>query len=151
MRKLIGAFALFTALAGCGEDPVVPVFVPCADFLVRFTAAEGDTVQASLGIRYIDIEVGTGATVQLGSFVHVNYSGYNMTGEGFDTSCDDPTLSLLVGAGRFVPGFEIGMIGMRHQGVRRVFIPSAQAYPAGTSHQLAGLDLIFDIQMVTEF
>jgi peptidylprolyl isomerase len=156
MRKIVGAFALFGALAGCSEDPVGPVVVPCATFLESFTVAQGDTVQAVLGVRYIDIEVGTGASVQRGDFVNVNYSGYKTSGEEFDSSCGRQALTVLVGAGGVIPGFEIGMTGMRFQGVRRVFLPAAQAYPAGSilsngnPHPLAGLDLIFDIQLVTE-
>lgn len=157
MRRLLYTGLAATLLAGCNDDPVAPNSAPCATFLTSYTAVSGDTVTTTNGVRYFDVEVGSGGEAAAGDLIEVNYSGYLTDGEPFDSSCPDhrPFLEVRLGQGELIPGFEIGVRGMRHQGVRRVIVPSDQAYPAGTvdrfgnPHPLAGDDLIFDIQLLT--
>ncbi len=79
-----------------------------------------------------DIRRGTGAPVEKGDVVIVNYVGYiHSTRRKYDTSYDryNPA-PLIVNPGRsnYIEGFEKGILGMRLGGRRLVIIPSDMAY-----------------------
>ena len=139
-------------LVGCESDSVGPRSVPCDDFLMQFSSAPGDTVQAAGGLRYIDVRPGSGEIAVSGRAVEVNYSGYLLDGTRFDTSC--PTsrtvLQIALGASQVIAGFEIGITGMREGGVRRIIVPPELGYgnqPQGPIP--ANSTLIFDVQLVS--
>lgn len=154
-RFILPALALAT-VAACGSDSTGPGNVPCHPFLTSFSTAPGDTIDASSEVRYIDVEAGSDGAAAPGRTVFVNYTGYTVEGETFDSSCTmaREVLDFTLGTGSVIPGFEIGLLGLKKNGVRRVFVPTEAGYPPGTldwsgnPHPLAGLDLIFDIELV---
>ena len=156
MRILIvstASAALLTLVAACGgSDTTGPSDVACHDFLVQFSQATGDTVNGSQGLKYIEVVVGTGADAALTNTVDVNYSGYLATNNNrFDTSCDagTPTLRVTLGASQVIPGFDLGIRGMKPGGVRRVIVPPALGYGNVANGPIpANSTLIFDIQYV---
>lgn len=138
-------------LAACEDDPVGPASVPCADFLLQFGTATGDTVTTDEGARYIDIRTGSGEPAARGRVAEVNYSGYLTDGTRFDTSCaaSRTVLQVGIGAGQVIPGFEIGITGMRPGGVRRVIFPPELGYGANPQGSIpANSTLIFDIELI---
>jgi FKBP-type peptidyl-prolyl cis-trans isomerase len=156
--SVLGAASL--VLAGCNENPSGPASEPCDDFLLSYTEAVGDTLATTGGVRYIEVETGTGTVpASFSSVATVNFSGYFMrTTQDVDTSCRQSATALAfhVGTGQIttggliIEGFPIGVIGMRVGGVRRVFIPAELAFGTveESNHPLAGEDLIFDLQLV---
>lgn len=79
-----------------------------------------------------EIEVGTGATVETGSSVVVNYTGYLPDGTIFDSSIPRrQPFSFTVGQGRVIEGWERGLIGMKLGGQRRLLIPASMGYGEG--------------------
>jgi FKBP-type peptidyl-prolyl cis-trans isomerase len=153
MRSLFLALGLTAlALPGCGETVAPERHVSCDPFLVQLSPAPGDTVTTPQGLRYIDIQAGTGAAANIGSMVDVNYSGYLLaTGQQFDTSCPEgrTVLRVTLGTGRVIPGFEMGLIGMQQNGVRRLIIPPGLGYGASPQGPIPGNStLIFDLHVV---
>lgn len=149
-RFFVGAAALLV-IAGCNSDnPLRSRHVPCNPLLLEFAEAPSDTI-AVRGIKYIELQAGTGAIVESNHFVEVNYSGYLLDGTRFDSSCPSnrETLRVRVGLGGAIAGFERGLIGMRAGGVRRVIIPPELAYG---DRALRGIPpnstLVFDIEVV---
>lgn len=95
-----------------------------------------------------DLVPGTGATVQPGATVSVDYTGaVAATGVIFQSSKDTgqqvsfPLTSVIKGWTDGIPGMKVG-------GTRRLLIPAAQAYganPPGGSGIPANADLVFDV------
>lgn len=106
------------------------------------------------GVQYIDITQGSGATVQKGDTISVEYTGWlAATGKKFDSSYDHggQPLQFTVGQGQMIPGFDAGVIGMKVGGTRRLFIPAAQGYGAAGNPPAvpANANLIFDVTVVS--
>jgi FKBP-type peptidyl-prolyl cis-trans isomerase len=103
-------------------------------------------------LQKIDLTVGTGAEVQPGATVSVQYTGaVAATGVIFQSSKDfgtDPVTFPLSGV---IKGWTDGIPGMKVGGTRRLIIPAAQAYganpPAGSGIP-ANADLVFDVELV---
>ncbi len=134
----------------------------------------------ALSLKYQDIKLGTGPLGEEGKIWHVKYTGWRAAdGVKFD-SWDDHKMPVMKdgkpvmgadgkpqldepkpiefphGVGRMIPGFDLGIEGMRIGGKRRVFVPWALAYgyraipDRGPEHPgiPAKSDLIFDVELV---
>ena len=90
---------------------------------------EGD-VPFELGIE--DLVAGDGAEATAGQKVQVHYVGVSFTsGEEFDSSCNrGQPFEFKLGKGQVIPGWDVGVEGMRVGGRRKLTIPSAMAYGA---------------------
>lgn len=146
----LSAAALCAALLAACDLETGPEFEPCDAALLQFTALTGDTVTTSTGLRYFDVEKGSGGTATSGADVRVHYTGYLVNGTRFDSSCfNQVTLDFRMGASGLIPGFEQGVLGMREEGVRRVIIPPALGYGSQPNGSIpANSTLIFDIELV---
>lgn len=129
MNRLLAVVGL-VALMGCGG---------------------GDSTATPSGPTSLQIEeitVGTGATAAVGDTVSVGYAGSFLDGRVFDPGPGPITFQ--IGAGRVIPGFEQGIVGMRVGGKRRITVPSALAYgSAGSPPTIPpNTPLRFDITLV---
>jgi len=132
---------------------------------------------------YQDEVVGTGAPAELGKMYTIHYTGYFATdGTKFDSSHDHPEspvmgkdgkpeldkdgkpvkaagqpIQFVQGAGRTVPGFDMGFEGMKVGGKRRIFIPWQLGYglrgiksPDPKNHPDINpkTNLIFDVELL---
>jgi FKBP-type peptidyl-prolyl cis-trans isomerase len=94
-----------------------------------------------------EVTVGTGATAAVGDTVSVGYSGSFLDGRVFDPGPGPITFQ--IGAGRVIPGFEQGIIGMRVGGRRRLTVPSSLAYGASGQGSIPpNTPLRFDVTLV---
>jgi peptidylprolyl isomerase len=77
-----------------------------------------------------DISEGTGAEAKPGQTVRVHYVGVAFsTGEEFDASWNrGEPLEFQLGAGRVIPGWDQGLVGMKVGGRRQLIIPPDLAY-----------------------
>ena len=77
-----------------------------------------------------DISEGTGAEAKSGQTVRVHYVGVAFsTGEEFDASWNrGEPLEFQLGAGRVIPGWDQGLVGMKVGGRRQLTIPPDLAY-----------------------
>ena len=109
-------------------------------------------------VETTDLKPGDGAEARPGRRVSVHYTGwlYHPTkpdhkGRQFDSSRDrNQTFDVTVGAGEVIPGWDVGLVGMKTGGIRRLIIPSAMAYGAGGGGgDIPGnATLIFDVELV---
>ena len=92
-------------------------------------AAEPKLITTKSGLKYADLEVGTGTEVKSGMLVLVDYEGRLASGEKFDSSYDrrEP-FSFKIGAGQVIQGWEEGVIGMKVGGKRKLVIPPDLGY-----------------------
>jgi FKBP-type peptidyl-prolyl cis-trans isomerase len=83
------------------------------------------------GLRYEDIEAGTGAVAQRGQKAKVHYTGWLKNGQKFDSSKDrNEPFEFALGAGQVIKGWDEGVAGMKVGGKRRLTIPADLAYGA---------------------
>ena len=114
-----------------------------------------DTVKMPGGVEYRELAVGTGASAYPGTTVFVQYTGWLQNPDGsrgtkFDSSRDAGVpMTFMLGDGKVIRGWEMGLQGMKVGGKRRLFIPSALAYGTkGTSSIPPNSNLIFDVELV---
>ena len=96
-----------------------------------------------------DLSTGTGASVQAGATVKVNYVGVLAdNGRIFDTSAahGGPVTFSLNGV---IPGWRLGIPGMKVGGIRLLLIPAAMGYGSNATGSIpANSPLAFYVQMV---
>lgn len=79
--------------------------------------------------RIVDVKIGTGPPVKPGDTVTVHYIGTLTGGKIFDSSkVSGQPFEFVVGQGAVIRGWDVGLVGMRVGGVRRLIIPPEQAY-----------------------
>lgn len=139
-------------LPACNEEPTTPEVDPCDPFLLEFGAAVGDTVTTSEGVRYIDVEVGSGTPAAAsGNFVLVDFTGYMQRNEQIiDSSCvaGRGSAQFRLGDPQLIEGFTVGVSGMQTGGIRRILVPADLGFSNSPNHELFGEDLIFDVHLL---
>ena len=81
--------------------------------------------------KIVDLKVGTGPVVKIGDMVTVHYVGTLGNGKVFDSSKDrGQPFDVVIGRGTVIRGWDVGVEGMQAGGVRRLVIPSGEAYGA---------------------
>ena len=75
-----------------------------------------------------------------GDLVHVHYTGSLEDGTVFDSSAEGDPISLTIGAGEVIPGFENAIVGMSPGDEKRETIPEGLAYGPHRS------DLVFTVE-----
>jgi FKBP-type peptidyl-prolyl cis-trans isomerase len=139
-RRLFVPPTLAYGLAGSGRD--IP---PNAELVF-----EVELLQVQEGLKIEDLVVGSGPEVKEGAKVTVHYTGrLKSTGVKFDSSLDrDKPANFYIGMGKVIKGWDIGMVGMKVGGKRRLTIPSALGYGAsGAGDKIPpDSDLVFEIE-----
>ncbi|WP_256078536.1 FKBP-type peptidyl-prolyl cis-trans isomerase [Massilia sp. YIM B04103] len=143
--KQIATLACALALAACGgaKDYSEPVVL--------------DPLTQVAELTKTDIAVGSGNPVVNGDRVDVRYVTYIYNRDAVDkkgTKLDAGQLSVPLGAGNnYVPGFEMGILGMRLGGKRLVAVPSALAYgPNGRPPAVPpNTGLLFEFELVSVY
>jgi peptidylprolyl isomerase len=151
MRTSLPSIVLFAilALAGCGGS---------GSSSGEKTTPEGTapTVTVPKGpppkrLVVKDIKEGTGATVKPGDEVTVEWIGIQYkSGKRVGSSWSEHhLLTFLTDAGRVIPGWDRGMIGMKVGGRRKLIIPPGLAYGAtGTTSISPNETLIYVVDLL---
>lgn len=97
-----------------------------------------------------DLVVGTGDSAKYNTTVNVNYIGRLLNGNIFDATTAGTPFSFRIGANAVIRGWDIGVVGMRVGGKRRLVIPSLLGY-GGTARGTipANSTLIFEIELLS--
>ncbi len=152
------ALLLVTCIAACGSEADRP-----SDQEPRPVEPNQESYAPELGIDldamtrtesglYLqDLQEGEGALASAGSSVEVNYTGWFVDGESFDSSQGRGPFRLVLGAGMVIPGWDEGLQGMREGGRRKLVIPYSLAY--GAQGHPAGIPpystLVFEVELLS--
>lgn len=99
-----------------------------------------------------DVRVGTGTAASNGRSLSVNYTGwiYDPTRpEQKGTQFESGSYTLTLGTGSVIRGWDLGLVGMRVGGLRRLTIPPDLAYGSRGSGPIPpNASLVFDIELL---
>ena len=102
-------------------------------------------------LKIEDLKVGTGTEVKDGDLAVVHYTGWLLDGTKFDSSHDrDEPFEVRVGGGYVIRGWDMGILGMKIGGKRKLTIPSELAYGRyGVDPDIPGdATLLFEIELL---
>lgn len=115
-------------------------------------APAGKVVTLEGGLQIQDIVVGTGTEVKAGMAAQVHYTGWLTDGTKFDSSVDrGEPFAFLVGGGQVIKGWDLGVVGMKVGGKRKLTIPGALAYGAAGAGGGAippNATLVFEVELL---
>ena len=102
-------------------------------------------------LKIEDIKEGEGPEVQSGDFISIHYHGTLENGKVFDSSVERGTpFQCRIGVGMVIAGWDMGVLGMKVGGKRKLTIPSELAYGDRAIGEIpAGSTLIFDVELVS--
>lgn len=136
---------------GYGERGAGGVIPPNATLIFDVELLGVQEVPAPGQLQIEEIEVGTGDEAKPGKEVSVHYTGKFTDGTVFDSSVSrgDPIVFTL-GAGMVIPGWDLGIDGMKVGGKRVLTIPYNLAYgPEGYPGAIPPYaTLIFDVELM---
>jgi FKBP-type peptidyl-prolyl cis-trans isomerase len=108
---------------------------------------ESGMMTLKLGIQYKDVVVGAGAFVKNKSLTTVQYK---LTGGKFGAVLDSSkTFKFRVGKGEVIQGWDIGVLGMREGGRRKLIVPPKAGYGSQDIGAGPGGILYFDISVLS--
>ena len=101
-------------------------------------------------LKIEDITVGTGQEVKNGDTVLIHYTGTLEDGTKFDSSYDrGEPYETPIGAGVVIKGWDIGVIGMKVGGKRKLTIPASLGYgEQGSGSIPPNATLIFELELM---
>ncbi|WP_299955864.1 FKBP-type peptidyl-prolyl cis-trans isomerase [uncultured Modestobacter sp.] len=154
--RLLAALALTASLAACGgadDEATGTMADQISTDLSEAPDVPPSEEPAPEELVVEDVVAGDGTEAVTGTTAEVKYVGaFYESGEEFDSSWsrgDDETLSVPLGQGAVVEGFEQGIEGMQVGGRRVVTIPSDLGYgDEGYGPIPGGATLVFVIDLV---
>ncbi|MCY1430099.1 FK506-binding protein [compost metagenome] len=98
-----------------------------------------------------DIVVGDGKEVVKGALITTQYNGFLEDGTKFDSSYDrGRPFQCVIGTGRVIKGWDIGLMGMKVGGKRKLFVPAHLGYGERQvgAHIKPHSNLVFEIELL---
>lgn len=102
-------------------------------------------------LKVEDVVIGEGKECIKGALILTHYRGWLEDGTEFDSSYSrGRPFECVIGTGRVIKGWDIGMMGMKVGGKRKLFVPAHLAYG---ERQIGALikpnsDLMFEIELL---
>jgi peptidylprolyl isomerase len=106
---------------------------------------------AAKGLKVYDEKVGAGKPAVAGAVLKTHYTGWLLNGRKFGSSKDlGKPLSVIMGAGKMIKGWEQGLDGMREGGVRWFKISPSMGYGATAYAMIpSNSTLVFRVELVS--
>lgn len=102
-------------------------------------------------LQITDLVVGEGKAVVKGALIITQYTGWLEDGTKFDCSYDrGKAFQCVIGTGRVIKGWDIGLMGMKVGGKRKLFVPAHLAYGERQigAYIKSNSNLIFEIELL---
>lgn len=115
------------------------------------TMSDTDVTTTDSGLKYKELQEGTGATPKKGQTVVVHYTGTLEDGTKFDSSRDrNQPFSFKLGAGEVIKGWDEGLSTMKVGERRQLIIPPELGYGARGAGGVIppNATLIFDVELL---
>lgn len=138
------------AVTACGvDDPNLPSDPSTETFATSLGVNIANMTQKSAGLWVQDLVVGTGLDAISGRKVQVQYVGWLATGKEFDRS-KGAGISITLGRGEVITGWDLGLVGMKPGGKRKLVIASELAYGSSGSGSIGpNQTLVFDVTVTS--
>jgi FKBP-type peptidyl-prolyl cis-trans isomerase FkpA len=113
--------------------------------------ADQNEIATGSGLKYVDLQEGTGEVAKAGQTVSVHYTGWLENGTKFDSSHDRrQPFSFKLGGGQVIRGWDEGVAGMKIGGKRKLTIPADLGYGARGAGGVIppNATLIFEVELL---
>ncbi len=111
-----------------------------------------DTKRVKLegGLEYEDLVVGSGAEAKSGDMIATHYNGTLSDGTKFDSSYDrGQPFAFILGGGMVIKGWDVGIVGMKVGGKRKLMIPPQMGYGNMARPKIpANSTLFFEVELI---
>jgi peptidylprolyl isomerase len=150
---VVVAVAAFVG-AGCASAPAAAPASKPLPASIPYVAGEPITM---FTMRYLDVTIGTGAAAEPRKCYYAHYTGWLLAdGFRFQSSRDtnargevNTPFGFAQGARQVIAGWDVGFIGMRVGGKRRLIIPQQLAYAEQRRGNIPPFsDLVFDVELM---
>merc|ERR1712062_17102 len=101
------------------------------DKAAKEAATPGKTPKRTLkgGVQVEELKEGTGPEVKQGNMVGMYYAGkLSANNKQFDAQTSGKPFKFKVGSGQVIKGWDVGVLGMKVGGKRKLTVPAAMAY-----------------------
>ena len=134
-----------------GHESEVAVDLSAIEFDAPFDTKPISTEILEGGLVVQDFDEGAGEPVKPMDAVEIHYTGYLLDGTVFDSSVPrNRPITIPVGAGRVIRGWDLGVPGMRPGGKRRLVIPPELAYGERARGKIpSNATLVFTLELVS--
>ncbi|MDU9389244.1 FKBP-type peptidyl-prolyl cis-trans isomerase [Pseudomonas japonica] len=101
-------------------------------------------------LQITDVQLGDGKEVVKGALITTHYTGTLADGSVFDSSHQrGKPFQCVIGTGRVIKGWDIGLMGMKVGGKRKLFVPAQLGYGERKMGSIPpGSDLYFEIEVL---
>ena len=102
-------------------------------------------------LKITDVVIGEGKEAVKGALILTQYRGFLQDGTQFDSSYDrGKPFQCVIGTGRVIKGWDLGLMGMKVGGTRKLFVPAHLAYGERKigQHIVPNSDLSFEIELL---
>lgn len=101
-------------------------------------------------LQVTDIQLGDGKEAVKGALITTQYRGFLQDGTPFDSSYErGKPFQCVIGTGRVIKGWDLGLMGMKVGGKRKLWVPAHLAYGERTMGAIApDSDLTFEIELL---
>jgi len=147
------ALVAMTFLASCSSanealdipsNPAVEVYASSLGVTIANMTKKSDALYTQ------DLLLGTGADIVNGKVARVTYSGWLINGTRFDSNVGGTPFSFTVGGSQVIAGWDLGLVGMKVGGKRRLVIGSSLGYGRSGSGPIPpNATLVFDVEVLS--
>jgi FKBP-type peptidyl-prolyl cis-trans isomerase len=101
-------------------------------------------------LKITDTVIGTGTTVIKGALLTCHYDGFLDDGTLFDSSRQHGRpFQFVIGSGRVIKGWDIGIMGMKEGGKRTLYVPAELGYGDREKGKIKPhSNLLFHVEMI---
>jgi FKBP-type peptidyl-prolyl cis-trans isomerase FkpA len=142
---------LAAAATACGVDDADVPSNPATETFAPVTGVTIANMRTTTNGLYIqDLTVGTGTEAISGRVLNVLYTGWLTTGQVFDSNTTPPGIQFQLGRGAVITGWDLGLVGMRPGGKRKLVIASPLAYGSDGQGTIGrNQTLVFDVTLLS--